>query len=290
MRYSKAQIEKACEVNLIDFMLQEHKERITFKNSQYRDTEHDSLVFYDDHYHRYSNGEHGNIINYMHRYLKYSFPGAVKTLLGFVSITDRKASLASHRTFYKPIESTRRGQIAGYLEDRGLSIETINRAFEDGVLYSAMVKNEGMAYACFANDREGYYILRNTQEDGTQKMIISKYYGGFWYWSPCETKNSLMVYVCEAPIDALSLYELKREQAIYTAMGGLKDIALRQITDSFPESEIVIAVDSDTAGDDFYMRHSEHERIVPSGKDWNENLMTTKLPSQMPDLTENGIN
>lgn len=278
MRYTKTQIQLASEVNLIDFMLQEHKDRITFKNSQYRDTEHNSLVFYEDHYHRYSIGEHGNTINYLQRYLGYSFPGAIKTLLDFESITDRKMAFASSKAFYKPIGNpSRKEQVTNYLQQRGLSIETINKSFNDGVLYPAMVRGEGMAYACFANNKEGFYILRNTQENGTQKMIINKYYGGFWFWCPVPETSGLKVYVCEAPIDALSLYEIKKETAVYASMGGLKDVALKQIQDNFSDNEIVIAVDNDTAGNDFYIRHSELERIVPNScKDWNEVLQQKK--------------
>ncbi|QQQ98759.1 toprim domain-containing protein [Enterocloster clostridioformis] len=100
------------------------------------------------------------------------------------------------------------------------------------------------------------------------------------------TKNlypsTMPLYICEAPIDAISLYELTHENAIYAAMGGLKpNVAFNIIQefstckngDSRNRRKIVIATDNDEPGNKFVESFpAPHERICSDLKDWNEDL------------------
>lgn len=292
--YSDKQIEKACSVNFIEFMLDIHNDRIMFKDGCYRDTAHDSLVFYEDHFYRHSNRTRGNQINYLKEYLGYNFQEAMKELLNYSKI-NKNRNLAKKTTdnqckkFYEPVQNTlSKEKIYSYLMNRKISKNTIDILYKSNKLYPATVKNNGDAYVCFANREMDFYILRNTNIDGIQKLIVSNVYGGFWYWCPVKIETDLLsyltngkaiypknltVYVCESPIDAISLYELRSEKAIYTAMAGLKDISLKQIQERFSDHRTVLAVDSDNAGNRFCKQFPELERIIPDGKDWNEMLI-----------------
>lgn len=298
----KEEIKAACEVNLIQFMIDEYPNFIVFKNGQYRSNEHNSLVFYEDHAHRFSNGWHGNNIQYLQEFHSMSFYEAVQRLLHYVpthrALKDENGCTVSYRTnktdkmFYKPTGSGNEAIVNAYLKQRGISQETLDRLIAERKLYAASVKNESDYFACFANDEMDFYILRNGITHGIQKMIVSKDTGGFWYWNSTSKEGLSLfklleqeekhgsdqfpknrtVYVCEAPIDALSLYELKHEDAVYVAMAGLKEVSLNQIKNRFRENKIILAVDNDEAGDAFCEKHGELERVKPRRKDWNEDL------------------
>lgn len=85
--------------------------------------------------------------------------------------------------------------------------------------------------------------------------------------------SSTPIFVCESPIDAISLYCLTEERGAYVSLAGLKDITLRSIKKKLP-GRIVICVDNDDGGSRFRANHcAEYECQIPKGgKDWNEIL------------------
>ena len=96
---------------------------------------------------------------------------------------------------------------------------------------------------------------------------------GFWWFRT--SKDAKIAYVCEAAIDAISLYVLHKSQgnmddAYYISIGGAaKQSAIDRVKKSM---RTVIAVDNDPAGSDCRKRNAECECIIPMHKDWNEEL------------------
>lgn len=284
-KYTDEEIKEACSVDLIEFMKSEYPERIQYFRSEYRDTEHNSLVFYKDHYHRFSNDDHGNAINYLQKYIGLTFIESVDKLLDFGILHRGQYDVPMEtekpvKTIYRPIENENIENIYDYLENRNIDTQYIQAELGKNKMYSSSVKNEGENYICFANDELKFYILKNTEARGIKNMIISENEGGYWWFTPFDEDLeqydcTFNVYVCESPIDAISLYRLESSPAVYCAMGGLKDVTLKRICERFSDQKhykIVLAVDNDKAGDDFCKKHSEFERIVPKFKDWNEDL------------------
>lgn len=288
-KYTDEEIKEACSVNLIEFMESEYPDRISHFRSEYRDTEHDSLVFYKDHYHSFSNDDHGNAINYLQKYIGLTFIESVDKLLDFGILHRGQYNTPMEtekpvKTIYRPIENDNIENIYDYLESRNIDTNNIQLELGKNKIYSACVKNEGDNYICFANDELKFYILKNTESTGIKNMIVNENEGGYWWFIPFsenleEYDCTFNVYVCESPIDAISLYQLESVPAVYCAMGGLKDIALKQICERFGDKnhyKIIIAVDNDEAGNQFYEKHNEFERVVPEFKDWNEDLYFNK--------------
>lgn len=284
-KYTEEEIKEACTVDLIEFMESEYPERIQYFRSEYRDTEHDSLVFYKDHYHRFSNEDHGNAINYLQKYIGLTFIESVDKLLDFGLLHNSKYNIPMKaekpiKNIYRPIENENIENIYNYLENRNIDTTYLQHELGEDRMYSASVKNEGDNYICFANDELKFYILKNTESTGIKNMIVSENEGGYWWFTPFgENLGSyddvFDVYVCESPIDAISLYRLESKPAVYCSMGGLKDVALKQICERFSDQKhykIMIAVDNDEPGNQFYEKHNEFERIIPKFKDWNEDL------------------
>ena len=93
-----------------------------------------------------------------------------------------------------------------------------------------------------------------------------------------------MAYVCESSIDAISLLLLHisagiREPAAYLSIGGVRN---QQTIDRIRDSvRTVIAVDNDAAGADCRSRNSNLESIIPTMKDWNEDLQNGLKPAML---------
>ena len=300
-------IDQAKSANLIDYMLINHPDKV-FTNYGVRDSEHDSLVLYPDSFCRYSTGEVQDNIYYLEHYQGYRWRDAVLELAAFARDYKYKPGTTTfdfgfHKKdgiFFRPIETDHIDLITDYLHiERAISIDTIKKLIDIKKIYPATASGLGKDFACFANEKMEYYSLRNISIDGLPKLQYTKKPCGFWWFSPLEfmgksdlfqflkrTGNlypaDLALYICEAPIDAISLYELTHEKAIYSAMGGLKpNVAINIIQefssckngDSQNRRKIVIATDNDEPGHKFVEDFPvPHEHIHSFLKDWNEDL------------------
>lgn len=99
----------------------------------------------------------------------------------------------------------------------------------------------------------------------------------FWYLTnglDSQTKVS-SIYVCEAAIDAISLYLIHQQHGIitpaaYVSIGGAgNQKAIKRLK---KHGGVIIATDHDKAGDACRDRNPELATIVPVYKDWNEDL------------------
>ncbi|MDB2035253.1 toprim domain-containing protein [[Clostridium] symbiosum] len=300
-------IDQAKSANLVDYMLINHPDKV-FTNYGVRDSEHDSLVLYPDSFCRFSSGEVQDNIYYLEHYQGYRWRDAVLELAAFAKENHDKPGTPAFDTgfrkkterFFRPVETNHIELITDYLHnERGISIDTIQNLIEITKIYPATTSNLGKDFVCFANETMEFYSLRNISSDGLPKLQYTKNPGNFWWFSPLDfmgesgllkfikrTKNlypsTMPLYICEAPIDAISLYELTHENAIYAAMGGLKpNVAFNIIQefstckngDSRNRRKIVIATDNDEPGNKFVESFpAPHERICSDLKDWNEDL------------------
>lgn len=300
-------INQAKSANLIDYMLIHHPDKV-FTHYGVRDSEHDSLVLYSDSFCRYSTGEVQDNIYYLEHYQGYRWRDAVLELAAFARESYDKPGTPAfdsgfHKKtdrFFRPVETNHIELITDYLHnERGISIDTIQNLIKIKKIYPATASDLGKDFVCFANEIMEYYSLRNISSDGLPKLQYTKNTGGFWWFSPLDFlgESSLLnflkrtgnlypstvpLYICESPIDTISLYELTHENAIYAAMGGLKpNVALNIIQefstcksgDSENQRKIVIATDNDKPGNKFIESFPvPHERICPNLKDWNEDL------------------
>lgn len=102
--------------------------------------------------------------------------------------------------------------------------------------------------------------------------------GGFWSFPADDRVPVERVYVCEAGVDAISLYELQRLQkscvagSVYCSIGGCgKHDAIKNIIDTYKE-KVILAVDNDDAGVVCRERYPNVQYIIPVSKDWNDDL------------------
>lgn len=319
-RLSQTDIDLAKSADLIEYMLTVHPDRVV-KRYDVRDIDHDSLVLYHDSYCRYSTNEVNDNIAYLTRYQGYSWRDAVLSLKRFYldNPSDYEYEPHSYRTgspknsngvddisksFYQPVSTNRIDLIKDYLHNqRGISEFVLDVLIKKELLYAATARGFGTDYACFASASEDFYSLRNISETGTQKLLFTKLPNRFWSFTSeyfCEPisdakkwhlvyemiPEEFPIFVCESPIDAISLYELTHKSGIYTALGALKANTLDwiiQINQIYHaglrlKRKVFLAVDNDAAGDRFCKDFS-YPRIKPQGKDWNEDLIKKRAES-----------
>lgn len=168
---------------------------------------------------------------------------------------------------------------------RGLPKSIILDLIDKKLLYQD--KRGNCVFPC--NDHSGLArgaMLRGTLTDkpykGRAKDSDAKY-----GWSLIPAKESNVLFVTEAPIDALSLLTLYQDKGIgnhyILALGGLFVESLKQFLESYSHvNKIVLAVDNDAPANEFISKVKanlglEYKIIElrPKGKkDWNEVLLS----------------
>lgn len=224
----------------------------------------------------FSSGEHGNSIDFLVNYLGYDKRSAVFALCGDSYIAPNpvpvKPDIIVKPTFPAPAEGQYK-QLFAFLKSRAISQETIQRLIDEKLLYQSAEHNN----VVFINKEQDFAELRGTYTLGEKAfhgVVANCRHDGFWWFKPKEGKADA-VYICEAAIDAISLYELDRLDHtegvfVYVSIAGVqKQPAIDRIKSGI---RTIMAVDNDEAGKGCRLRNAELESRIPIKKDWNEDL------------------
>ena len=210
-----------------------------------------------------------NAINFMQEFYDLSFQEAVQVLINEgdetslpnpppIFLPDRQTSLKS------PPEAAGKPwrRAFAYLHHRGISYQLISRLVSEGLIYQEKDHNN----IVFLNPTNGHFEMNTSLSERRFKRVMNP---GVWYFGAGET-----AYICEAAIDAMSLYELLHDDsAAYISLGGCGS--------RYPEIDAlesqyrvrVIAVDNDEAGEALRKKYPDLPHLIPRYKDWNEDLL-----------------
>ncbi len=266
----------------------------------------------------FGNDEHGNSVDFLMKHMHYSFVDAVLALCGegspihndtYVkspSITKKNDIKENTVEFPKPTEK-RFNKLFAYLMSRGISSGTIQMLIDKKIMYQDEQGNiifinpekdwgERRGTNTYADNRcsnmkgcDRYKEMEHgwcAYKDYCEIYKKSSFHGiikgsradGVWYFT-AKNKKPEKIYVCEAAIDAISLYELHRMKGIsdnsaYFSLGGVgKQSAIDRLKTI---CKPILALDNDNAGDECRRRNAELEAVIPIAKDWNEDLMIQK--------------
>ena len=273
MRVTKEQIRQARKANLADYLLREYPADVKIVGTSLCLRRNPSLYVKKaiPGYHDFATGEHGNSIDFLTRYLNFSFADAVTTLcrIGAPSFN----ATAGTKQFSLPQQAERPfGKVVKYLTGRGIPENLVTYLIQEGLLYQDLYGN-----AVFVDPDESYCEIRGTGVGNHFHGCRKKASDRFWYFLT-ESKPEA-VYICEAAIDALSLMlihqkEGKNEPAAYVSIGG---VANQRTIDRLKRKHgVVLAVDNDQAGEETRKRNPDLPALIPDGKDWNEDLQQNK--------------
>lgn len=252
--------------------------------------EHGSLIITQNKgYCHNATGETGNGIDFLMRYRGLSFVQAVQELCRFggykygstiaprpykPQVAPTPAPATPAKPFVLPPRETgSQARLYGYLcRTRGLSRDVVAHIAAQGILYQAQGTNNAVWVSLDKQHGEQVGTLSSRRFKGIVPGSAPDGYVLLDGRTEQERKTvPLAVYVCESAIDAMSFLQLHPRQ-VAASMGGLKPAAFSKVIKDYPDSQIVLAVDNDPAGDAFAARFPSHPRSRPTGKDWNDDV------------------
>lgn len=223
----------------------------------------------------FSTGETGDGIDLLVRHLGYTFQDAVTALSGFVTGTSKPGSVgkSGQQTLQLPECSPHTSAVEQYLCRRGIPQGVIRNLLERKLLY----QDAEHSNAVFLSRRKDFAEIRGTIQGKVYHSVRKKSSDLFWGYHPDPETRCTKAFVCEGAIDALSLYVLHilNQQAdpgyVYCSIAGVANQkTIDRIASYLP---IVLAVDNDEAGQKCRERNPGVEAVIPSKKDWNEDLL-----------------
>lgn len=300
----------------------------------------------------------GNAIDFLVKYLGYSYQEAVIALTGDSNLIfddeasdmdeeDRKLRHEEMKEMFSgyarddDIEDEEEEEFrppdkddncrvlyAYLIKTRGIDEEVVRMQVEGNYIYQS--RNNKMVNIVFCNKDRDWIEERGTNtyadkrcakapkdgsENGCSRYVPCDHYwcehmhdcpdfkkssfhrtkginGGYWAYTAGGdvSHEKQCLYICEAGIDAISLYELemlkKGEEAVvghtYITIGGaVKHNAIKRVIQDaerkgIRKDQIYLAVDNDEAGENCRKRYPDLPFIVPENKDWNDDLRDYK--------------
>lgn len=282
--YSKDQMRRARRADLYAFLMCYHSGQFKREGQSIHPVGNNSLSIKKGYagYMDFATDDKGNSVDFLTKYMGYALDQAVFALCGEGTSVDHTTSLHMNNDgiggkmppiFPEPADGRYR-QLFAFLTGRGIPAETIQELVDQKLLYQSKGRNN----AVFINRERDWAEMRGTYTFGEKPfhgVAQNCRRDGFWWFR--SGKDADIAYVCEAAIDAISLYLLHRKHgktapAYYISIGGAaKQPAIDRIK---RQIKTVLAVDNDSAGQICRDRNSELPFILPVTKDWNEDLQT----------------
>lgn len=214
-----------------------------------------------------SRNVHGhNPIDFLIVFYCLSFRKAIQTIKSHISFYNNSIIQESEYITRKSFKIAKKPwpEIISYLcNKRGLEKNIIERLIDNRkILLTVFGQHKNI---CFYDDNTGHFECI-----GIGRERFKQVSDGIYYWSFGNIKQK--VYICESAIDAISLYQLLKEQATYISIAGsaTRNKIIGKIIKNY--DEVILAVDNDDAGNKVAAVYPELKRIIPQNKDWNEDL------------------
>lgn len=283
---SHEQIKLARKSDLYTFLIKYYNCIFTHEGNSLRPKDNHSISIRKGYcgYQDFSNNETGNSIEYLTRHMGYTFVAAVQALTeDSTAVHDSDRQQADIKNvppqFPAPINGRYRNLFA-FLINRSISTGTIQMLVSQKILYQEKDRNN----IVFINGERDFAELRGTYTFGKSfhGVVPNCRNDGFWWFRTSKTASK--AYICEAAIDAISLFELhrllgKNEPAYYISIAGAaKQSAIHRLKQA--NLELILAVDNDAAGQQCQSRNPDLDYIIPKHKDWNEDLQALKRDGQ----------
>lgn len=312
---SKKQYTQACSVNLYEFLVRNHPSdvKIEYNSVLLLADNHVSVKHGYHGYRNFRTDEKGNNIDYLMNFLGYDYPSAVLALIGesdaktsYVPVVSPQIPESKEITLPRPSDRGYKNLYA-YMMARKIPSETIQMLINKGILYQSAQGNN----VVFTTPQGDYCEIRGTNSYAdcrcAKRKECDRYISGdhtwclqmdtcvyykpdpfhgckktradrFWYLDPDPMEPTSYVYVCEAAMDAVSLYVIHQRQhqkgkSVYVSIGGVgNQQTIDRLTRGCRSSNVVLAVDNDQAGQDCRNRNPDLTYVLPKNKDWNDDL------------------
>lgn len=315
---TKEQYDYAVHIDLADWLLRHHPSQVKLKyGSVLLLADEHVAVKYNAGYSGYINfrtSETGNSVDYLINFLGYDYPSAVTALCeGAVSspvpISSQPVTVItqSDAPIILPDAADNYRNVFAFLtKTRHIPADVVSEMMHRRILYQDKNRN-----CIFINPQKNYYEVRGTntyadarcKERDTCKDFCSGCHGWcthmetcpkyrkdpfhgkgknckkhmFWYYLS-SNDPVVNIYICEAAIDAVSLYVINRNNGVttpsaYISIGGVNNPGtIENLQCMYHKKNIIIATDSDDSGNTVRNRFNMLDSICPVTHDWNDDL------------------
>lgn len=308
-RVSEEQVNRAKEVNILDYMLAYEPHNLVRQGpGRYVLRDHDSFVISNGKW-RWNSRQYGRntamALGYLIDVRGMGFVEAVETLAGERAAEHSYQEAAKVQqepqkyAFHPPRSLRYPTKVVAYLQDRGIHSDIISRCLRGSILCESRYYNPGSPYhnaaVCvfMGKDEAGavkFAAMRGIECDMKQDKAGSD--KRFNFCLPPENPGSRQLAVFESPIDALSHASLQwrngwQWDGYRLSLGGTSDTALISFLERNPQiTRVILHLDNDAPGitaarriktqiaADSRFRHIRMSVNPPrKGKDYNEALL-----------------
>ena len=300
---SRDQIERARNVDVLDYVLKYEQDSIKRVGSAYRMKDHPSIEVKRGRWRWYSQGLYGKTaLDYLVNVRGYGFVDAVCHLLGELpqgneravnhkfnapkkTIAPNTTAEQEHPRLILPRRHKNNDRVIAYLQsrgiDKGLAIECIRR----NDLYESAVRHECVFKGKDEDGKTRYAAIRSTTSGfkGDVEGSNKKYS----FLLPPTDPGSNSIAIFESGVDSLShqtmclLGFIPQFEGWRISLGGTSTLGLLHFLELHPGvNHCIICTDADEAGERVAAQITElhgvtAERSLPNyGNDWNEALQT----------------
>lgn len=296
MKYTKEQINKANETDLVPF-LEGLGEKFKKCGKEYRWMTHDSVMINHNQWFRFSNNTGGGPIDFMMTFYDKSFPESVEMLIQEKQQEDNqkrinpavtKVDVSSQKDCPIPLQDEKlklpeanvnNDIVRKYLiEERRINEKIIDQMISERKIYEDRQHHNVIFVGYDTSGNIRYAGIRGTKEKYRGEAVGSEKAYGFGYTGADDT-----LFVFEAPIDLLSFLTAIGEDwqsHNYISLGGVSENAMVQfLADHKNIRKVYLCLDNDSAGnaacEKLLHKIPEDKKVIrlkPTMKDWNECL------------------
>jgi hypothetical protein len=291
---TREQIERAKEVQILDYILANEPHNIKRSGGEYRLRDHDSLTISNGRWNWRSRGvgcKTATALNFLIEVRGFTFVDAVRQLAGdsilSYHIEPQAKPPPKEKQFALPPRNKNNLRVISYLQSRGIAKPLILDCIERGIIYESSRYHNAVFVGLDENGNARYATMRGTlaefrrDADGSDKR--------FGFCLPPQNAQSAAVAVFESPVDALSHQMLYPNFDGYRlSLGGTSLLALTHFLERHGEvTNCVICTDNDRAGEFAAAKIAELPgittvRLHPRfGKDFNDTLQTVQKAGRM---------
>lgn len=228
----------------------------------------------------------GDAIDFVRKFYGTDYAGAMEYLLGSSSGVLKVAQPVQKKEkapFSLPTANGNMRRVYAYLlNSRGIDKEVLDTFVRHGLIYESAKYHNAVFVGKDNNGKACHASLRGTGYQssycGNEPNSIPEH---SFHWNGTSDR----LYLFEAPIDMLSYISMHKDnwqQHSYAAACGVSDRVLFQMLEDVPNiRKVYLCLDNDAAGQaatdkislKLYAQGISTEVLVPSRKDWNEDLL-----------------
>ena len=238
-------------------------------------------------YHQYDQVG-GDAIDFVRRFYNKLYPEAMEYLLGETggTLTVSPPVQKDEKGFVLPPKNDNMRRVYAYLLNRrGIDREVLYAFVHYGMIYESADYHNAVFVGFDSNGKPRHAHKRGTGSESSYKGNVTGSQPEFsFHW----LGQSETLYLFEAPIDMLSFISMQKEGwrlHSYAASCSVSDRVLFQMLKDNPNiRQVVLCFDSDEPGqtaakriaDKLFVEGISSEILVPSHKDWNEDLLADR--------------